>query len=192
MKIPQGMTEQTVLSTIERLAIRFAHKFKFGFYDVDDIKQEIYIMGLDALDRYDGRVPLENFLAVHIKNRLKSLKRDKYMRDGYVCTYCNNEQPDCQYCYKRMLKNNAKKHLIEPLDIDGISDESEPNMWNQSDTTLDVMIQEYISLIDKYLNINYRIDYIKMRNGTYVSKNRRQEIETVINNIIGEHKDEER
>jgi len=185
------MTEKDVLNTIECLAKRFAHKFRFGFYDIDDIKQEIFIMGLDALDRYDGRVPLENFLAVHIKNRLKSLKRDKYLRDGYVCTYCNNQIADCQHCHKRMLKNNTKKHLIEPLDIDCISDEKEPNMWNHSDTTLEVMIQEYITLIDKHLNINYRLDYIKMKNGTYVSKQRREEIEAAINSIIAEHKNEE-
>ena len=190
MKLPQGMTEEEVLKTIDTLATRFAHKFKFGFYDIDDIRQEIYIMGLDALSRYDGRVPLENFLAVHIKNRLKSLKRDKYMREGYICTYCNNESPDCQHCNKRMLKNNAKKYLIEPLDIDGISDESEPNMWRDSETTLDVIIQEYVYLIDKYLNMSYRMDYIKMRNGTYVSKQRREEIEAVINNIISEHQNE--
>lgn len=191
MKLPQGMTEQQVLNTIEKLARRFAHKFRFGFYDIDDIKQEIYIMGLDALDRYDGRAPLENFLAVHIKNRLKSFKRDNYVRDGYICTYCNGKCPECQHCHKRMLKISAKKFIMEPLDINEISDEREPTMWNLSDTDLKVMIQEYSDLVDRKLDINLRMDYLRMKSGGYVPKHRREEIETIIYGIIEEYENEQ-
>jgi hypothetical protein len=35
---------------------------------------------MDAMDRYDESRPLENFLAVHVKNRLNNFKRDKYYR----------------------------------------------------------------------------------------------------------------
>lgn len=184
------MTQEQVLKVIEKIASSLSYRFRFGYYDQDDIKQEIFIMGLDALDRYDGRAPLENFLAVHIRNRLKSLKRDKYHREGYVCSYCNGKSTDCQHCHRRMLKNSAKKYLVEPLDICDISDESEPNMWHNSDTSLEVIIQEYVDLIDKYLNVSFRIDYLKMRAGAYVPKQRRIEVETEINRII-EANDEE-
>jgi hypothetical protein len=82
------------------------------------------------------------------------------------------------------LKNSAKKYLVEPLDICDISDESEPNMWHNSDTSFEVIIQEYMNLIDKHLNVSFRIDYLKMRAGAYVPKQRRIEIENEINKII--------
>ena len=74
------MTEQQVLEIIERVASRYAHKFRFGYYTAEDIKQEAIIIGMEALNRYDEARPLENFLAVHIKNRLNNFKRDKYYR----------------------------------------------------------------------------------------------------------------
>lgn len=184
------MSEDEILSVIGKLAKRFAANFKFGFYDIDDIKQEIYIMGLDAVKRYDGRVPLENFLAVHIKNRLKSLRRDKYSREGYVCTYCSGESDDCQHCLRRILKNNAKKNLVSPIDLDLVSDESESNMRDNLDILTDVTIKEYTDLIDKHLDISYRSDYLRMRSGSYVTKHRRLEIENVIKEILEEYKSE--
>ena len=80
MKIPKGMTEKEVTETINKVADRYAYKFQFGFYTPDDIRQEAFIIAMEAMDRYDESRPLENFLAVHVKNRLNNFKRDKYYR----------------------------------------------------------------------------------------------------------------
>ena len=45
----------------------------------EDIEQEAFIIGAKAIDDYDGR-SLENFLYVHLNNRLKNFKRDNYYR----------------------------------------------------------------------------------------------------------------
>ena len=68
------MTEQEVLAVIEKIANRYCHKFKFGYFTAEDIKQEAFIIAVDALDRYDERRPLENFLSSHVKNRLINFK----------------------------------------------------------------------------------------------------------------------
>ena len=78
MKIPKGMTEEQVLKVIDKIADRYAYKFRFGYFEADDIRQEAKIIAMDALDRYEEGRPLENFLAVHVKNRLNNFKRDKY------------------------------------------------------------------------------------------------------------------
>ena len=70
------MTEQEVVDTINKVVSRYAHRFRFGYYDADDIKQEAFIIAMEALDRYDNDGPLESFLAVHVKNRLSNFKRD--------------------------------------------------------------------------------------------------------------------
>ena len=66
MKIPRGMTEEQVIATINKVAARYAHKFKFGYYEAEDIKQEAFIIAMEALDRYDETRPLENFLALRV------------------------------------------------------------------------------------------------------------------------------
>ena len=60
MRIPSGMTEEQVINT------------------VDDIKQEAFIICIEALNRYEEGRPLENFLSVNLSNRLKTFMRDNY------------------------------------------------------------------------------------------------------------------
>lgn len=187
MKIPKGMTEAQVLSTINKVVSKLATKFRFGYYDTDDIKQEGYIIALEGLERYDESRPLENFLFVHVKNRLISFKRDNYIRKNYVCTFCQNENPDCEHCHKRLIKRNTKQFLIEPLDISNVNDEFEPNMWDQNDVHGALHIKECLNLIDKHLGVTYRADYLKMKAGVYISKSRRAEVEQAIRTILEEH-----
>lgn len=68
---------------IERLAKNRSRNGDFAYYEPADVYQEIWGMCLDAMDRYNVDMgPIENFLVVHVTNRLKNLKRDKYFRPG--------------------------------------------------------------------------------------------------------------
>ena len=184
MKIPKGMTEEQVIETINKVVNRYAHKFKFGFYEADDIRQEAFIIAMEALDRYDENRPLENFLAVHVKNRLSNFKRDKFFR----------KNPDLQN-EKSEQRNNVKKFLMEPLNIEMIRDEHEDNM-KQMDSFIDrVDTAELFNLIDEYLDISFRADYLRILHGVYVPKPRREQIYKEIYTIFEEHRgniDEER
>lgn len=191
MKIPKGMTESSVLEVIKKVINRLASKFKFGYYDIDDIKQEAYIIAIEGLERYEDDKPLENFLFVHVRNRLITFKRDNYIRKNYICKICNNEDSNCENCRKRKLKQNTKQFLIEPLDIYSINDEDESRMWNADEVINTLTINEYTNLIDKYLPVNLRMEYLKMKSGVYVSKQKRLEIEEEITNILREHADEQ-
>ena len=103
MKIPKGMTEQEVIETITKVVDRQAAKFRFGYYEIEDMRQEAFIIAMDALDRYDEKRPLENFLAVHVNNRLKNFKRDNFYR-------MDNE------------KHESKKLIMDPIDISRVRD----------------------------------------------------------------------
>ena len=117
MKVPKGMKESEVLEVINKICDRYAYKFKFGYYTPDDIRQEAFIIALDALERYEEGRPLENFLAVHVKNRLNNFKRDKYYRQ-------NQKKGDD----KQEKLNNSKRYLMDTLDISNIRDEKEKSM----------------------------------------------------------------
>lgn len=60
------------------------NRFKsFAYFQEEDVEQEIWVLCLEAMPRYDiTRGPLEHFLRSHVFRRLKNLKRDKYYRPG--------------------------------------------------------------------------------------------------------------
>lgn len=168
MKIPKGMTEQEVIETITKVADRQAAKFRFGYYEVEDMRQEAFIIAMDALDRYDEKRPLENFLAVHVNNRLKNFKRDNFYR-------MNNE------------KHESKKLIMDPIDIARVRDEKEKNMKTDDSFKDGLERDEIVNIIDKYLDIGMREDYLKMLNSVYVPKPRREQIQNAILNIMRDH-----
>jgi len=176
MKIPKGMTEEQVVATINKVVSRYANRFRFGYYDADDIRQEAFIIAMEALDRYDNDRPLENFLAVHVKNRLSNFKRDKFFRRPQDSA--DGELPP---------RSEAKKFLMEPLNIEAIRDEHEVNMSNSDDFVEAVDTAELFLLIDQNLSISFRADYLRMMHGVYVPKPRREQIHQEIISIFQQH-----
>tara|TARA_Y100000310_G_scaffold316019_1_gene367263 strand:+ start:454 stop:990 length:537 start_codon:yes stop_codon:yes gene_type:complete len=174
------MTESEVLGVIEKIANRYCHKFKFGYFTADDIKQEVFIIASDALDRYDESRPLENFLSVHVKNRLSNFKRDNF---------CRQKKNGVDMRWE--LRNNAKKYLMEPLDISNIRDEHEKNMREEDDIVDKIFTKEVFDFIDAHLSVEFRADYLRIRDGVYVPKPRREQIYEQIILIMKEQADEE-
>lgn len=155
------MTEKEVLQKIHLVVDRIAPKYTFNGYDVDDIKQEAFIICMDALDRYDECRPLENFLSVNLSNRLKNFVRDNY--------------------YTK--KDEDKKRILNPTQLsyeDNIQCESADN-----DKSMD--LQDFKIIIDKHMPAKYRSDYLKILNDVYVTKKRKLEIFSLIKKIIEGH-----
>jgi len=169
-----------------------ASTFMFGYYDSDDIRQEAYIFGLEALPRYDPNRPLENFLYSHIKNRLINFKRDKYHRTDPPCKICaeHGKHQDGSVCakYTAWKKRNAsKQNLMRPQDIHTIDDGNKSLKLKQS-VVDDANIAECIELIDKNLDVELRSTYIRMKYGESVSKAKRVKVENAIKEILSGRK----
>ena len=88
MLIPINHTEAEVVAIIDRVAAKIARKFKFGYHDIDDMKQQARLFALECLPRYDLTRPLENFVWTHVHNRLFNYKRDNYERPSCPCKTC--------------------------------------------------------------------------------------------------------
>lgn len=166
MKIPKKMTEQQVIDQINIVVNRIASKYTFHGYEVDDIKQEAFIICMDALDRYDQKRPLENFLSVHLSNRLKNFIRDNY--------YTKDEE--------------EKKKILKPKSLS--SEDYVPYQENDNDSFLDA--KHVQQTVDKHLPAEYRADYLKLINDVYVPKRRREEIIELIKEIVEREGYEER
>lgn len=163
MKIPKNMSEQDVMKKIILVVDRIAPKYTFNGYEVDDIKQEAYIICMDAMERYDENRPLENFLAVNLSNRLKNFVRDNY--------FTKNDQE------KKKVLNPSQLSYDDCLETDDIN----------LDSAIDM--NHLAKLIDKFLPSKCRSDYLKIVNDVYVPKKRKSEIISIIKNIMKEHGD---
>ena len=97
MQIPPGMTEEEVIEVINRILSTLSYNFKFGYFGIDDMKQEGWVYAIEALPKYNPEIaPLENFLRTHIRNRFLNLKRDKLSRHQPPCPACPFYDPECR------------------------------------------------------------------------------------------------
>ena len=162
------MSQTEVLNIIDKISNRYCEKFKFGYLTGEDIKQEAYFIAVDGLERYDGSTSLENFLAVHIRNRLLSFKRDNYHR-------CEKTMTE-----KGLRLNEKKKALMHPISFDYVDDESETNMQTSSsvDFISDKLLLEYI---DDNIRPEFREDYLRIKDGVAIQRIRK---ELLIQHII--------
>lgn len=185
-KTKPTVDENEFLRVVDVIAKKLAYKFKFGYHDFDDMKQQISIFALEGLKNYDHKRPLENFLWTHVRNRLFNYKRDNYQRPDKPCLSCPLYDPHCkkstseceQYSNKEdcslyenwLNRNNIKKNLMHLITIDEIKDYS--NVFSSEDNLLTNTIanNEIFDLIETQLTGEYRTIYLKVRGGAKVIK----------------------
>ena len=164
MRVPSNMSEQEVIDTITKVSDKLSNKYTFAFYAEEDIKQEAFIIGMEALERYDESKPLENFLFIHIANRLKNFKRDNYFRQ---------DEGKAEKVQKR------KKNLLEPANLENFSIAREDD-----DLLSKISDLELKELIKNSIPAAMRADYLRLCAGVSVPKKRKSEIEYTIRKIV--------
>ena len=80
---------------------------------------------------------------------------------------------------------------MEPLDINNIRDENEDNMRIDDTFIEDFERQEMLNIINENLDVSFRADYLRIRDGCYVAKPRREKILEEIDIILRENGYEE-
>lgn len=199
MVVPPGHTEEFVLAEIERCVVMLAPDFVFGYYDLEDVKQEARYEALKVLPRYDPALdedgnptrPLANFLYRGIRNRLLNLVRNKYHRNDPPCRLCHDgrqaDHPDGEVClkYKAWRKRNAAKaNLTKPQGIDSVVSEKEVALRADGLAAEEAVAQEVLLAIDEKLPLELRADYLRMRAGERLPKDRRRKVEVAILAIL--------
>jgi len=160
--VPNQQQINIILDVVNKIA----PKYVFGYYDVDDIKQESYIICCEALDKYDESRPLENFLSKHLSNRLKTLIRDKYSR--------KNLESD-----RHILLNQIKKGLIDLKS--SLTDDIAEDCFEE-----DIFIRDLFEKIMDNINPSMRNDLNRLLNDVKINSSRRQALFNRIKDIINE------
>jgi hypothetical protein len=199
MKIPKGYTESEVLSIIDRVVNALAPNFLFGVYDLVDIKQEGRFEALKALEggKYDPTRDLDKFLYAHVRNRYLNLIRDKFSRNDIPCNKCPfkdaslvsgckefSNKSNCELWFRWNKNNGAKRSLAKPGDL-STNDDGEVNVSCHGKSVIDnVEERELMRMIDVGLPADMRSDWLKLKAGVKLSRDRTQEIERVVKGII--------
>ncbi len=162
----------------------------FGSYTKEDIGQEIWVLCLEALPRYDGKRSLYNFMLTHVKHRLKNLKRDRYFRHECPCKLCSfkdqgfTEHEDGQYC-ARYLKwyeaNLCKSSLASSMGHDFNGDHFAHGNESHEDA---VDRKDLLELIDKNIPAHLRKNYLKLKTGDSISHIEREEVLEFLRTLV--------
>lgn len=160
---PTNEQLQKILKIIERIA----PKYVFGYYELDDIKQESYIICLEALAKYDNSRPFENFISKHLSNRLKTLIRDKYSRSNIESE-------------KHEQLNRAKKNLVDLKSNEGQHEIYEENIIEKISTS------EAIDILMNELPPSMRNNFYRLANGVSIQSAKKAALFNKIKEILGE------
>jgi DNA-directed RNA polymerase specialized sigma24 family protein len=192
-KTTKKVDENELLKVIDIITKKLAYKFKFGYHDIEDMKQQISIFALEGLKNYDHKRPLENFLWTHVRNRLFNYKRDNYQRPDKPCYSCPLFDKTLAICTKYSNKNNcdlysswskrneSKKNLMHLTTIEEVKDYSNIFFSNE---TLSAENSEILKILDSELSGEYRSIYLKLKNGSKIAKSDRDKLLSKIQEIL--------
>jgi DNA-directed RNA polymerase specialized sigma subunit len=192
--------ESDFLAALDTISKKLIYKFKFGYHEIDDMKQQAAIFAIEGLEHYDNKRPLENFLWTHVRNRLFNFKRDNYFRPESVCTSCPFFDPkfkksknqcskftnkdDCEIYNQWTDRNQLKKNIMQPANIEF---EGAGELHSTKDMTDIVGDAEIIKLIEDNINTKYRETYIRLKGGAKVHKQDLIKLQKHIKDILDKH-----
>ena len=193
-QLPNNVSNEKFLEVLDNISKRLGHKFRFGYHDFEDMKQQAAIFALEGLERYDNTKPLENFLWTHVRNRLFNYKRNNYQRPDKPCntcplfdkTYkCSNNQcskftnkTDCELYVSWANRNEAKKNIMQPTYI-----EQDP-LNKKSDFFSYIQNSEIIQFLDTHITAEYRESYLRLKSGEKLPKQQLVKLQKYIESLM--------
>ena len=193
-----GVSEEEFLIVLDNISRRLANKFKFGYHDFDDMKQQAAIFALEGLERYDHKRPLENFLWTHVRNRLFNYKRNNYQRPDKPCLTCplfdktykcssnqcskfTNKQ-DCELYSAWATRNDSKKNIMQPSYIN--DQENIHQSLIKDKLFINIQNQEIIKFLDQNIQTEFRESYLKLKHGTKIPKQQLVKLQKHIQELL--------
>jgi DNA-directed RNA polymerase specialized sigma24 family protein len=196
-----NVSEEQFLAVLDTISKKLAYKFKFGYHEYEDMKQQITVFALEGLKNYDGIRPLENFLWTHVRNRLFNYKRDNYQRPNKPCLSCPlydahclksksqcekyNDKNECELYSSWSTRNNTKKNLMYLTQVEDYSIMDKPD--HKIILSENIANKEIFDLLDLKLNGEERELYLRLRGGSKLTKIEMQKLVTRIKKIMSEN-----
>jgi hypothetical protein len=187
------ISDEEFLKVLDKISKKLVYKFKFGYHEIEDMKQQAAIFALEGLEKYDHKRPLENFLWTHVRNRLFNYKRNNYQRPDKPCLSCPLYDPECKVSTSQCSKysdkescelykswfdrNNSKKNIMKPSYIDY-------DISNNSELIDSISNVEIIKFLDQNIHSDYRETYLRLKHGEKIPKQKLVKLQTHIKNLL--------
>lgn len=182
---------QEMLDTIERVVGRLASKFKFGYHELEDMKQQGRLIAIKALNKYDTSKPLENFLWSAVHNGLYNFKRDNYFRPEKPCDKCPlyinsactkfSNNLDCELYSKWVDRTEKRKALMSTVE--------EAHSYYEEHTIEDAIHNKNIfDMVDRAMPIELREYWIRFIHNLKLNKIKREQVLLEIQLILEDNK----
>lgn len=192
-----GISEAELVEVIDKVVSLLASKFKFGYHDLDDMKQSGRLFALEALPRYDKSQKLDGFLYIHVRNQYINYQRDNYYRSKPPCSTCPFNDPqllksnsgcsvfvnkfDCDKYLNWNSRNDTKKGLMNLKTIDHVSED------HLGETLTDHEKKEILDIIDQKLCPEDRRLFLMLKDKVSIPTAQRRKLIETIKEILGEH-----
>jgi hypothetical protein len=191
MFLPPNMTESGVVAAIENVVNLLAPQFAFGYYSVDDMKQQGWVYSLEVLPKFQsydesGNVrPLANFIYTRVFRKFLNLQRDQWHKPCPVQVTCSGVSPEDEQQYNRWKDTNTlKKSVLMPTAIaNGV------HAYNNNDENIrEIEIKEIEEIIDERLDVSMRSWYLQLKAGEALPYARRmavmKEVKKIVKDIV--------
>ena len=184
------MQEEELIRIIDKIANRFAGTFKFGYHEIEDMRQQAWQVALEGLKDYDGKRPLENFLWTHVRNRLYNFKRDNYFRPEKPCDRCpllrNDEctkfkdRLECDLYSRWEKRTEKRKSLMSAV-------EHTDNKYSENDITSQLDNKHLFETVDYNMPVELREYWIRFIHNLKLNKQKKEQVLLEITLILKEH-----
>lgn len=194
------VSDEEFVEVWNKISKKLSYKFKFGYHDVEDMKQQAAIFALEGLEKYDGVRPLENFLWTHVRNRLFNFKRNNYQRPDLPCKICPfydkhlkqstnqctkfGDKLDCKEFKSWNDRNESKKNIMQ---LNYIPDHNTVNDDNYSLSFIED--KEILDYIEIHISKEHRESYLKLKHGSKISKKLLDKLKIHISELLNEYKE---
>lgn len=182
-----------IIELIEKLSQEHCHN-KFGYLDKNDMKNEIWVICLEQLEKYEeSRGDIEHFLRVAVKTRLINRFKDVTKSVKSPCPKCpffdRNAPSDCAKfgdskmdCDKWKKYQGLKQSRNSLLNI--VEDQNKRTVEDKSSNH--IINDELKSLVLQKLPLEYHHDFTQLTSGGKLNKQREKLLINIVKTIINE------
>jgi hypothetical protein len=195
---PTQISNDYLVEVIDRIAKSISRKFKFGYFDEDDIHQQIALFSLEAIKRYNGVDNLFTFLYTHAHNRLINMKRDKFFRLSPPCNKCKhslcsktgqlckkfNDMGECKVYAKWLRRNEMKRNIAAPISLASVTFEEYDALTIEDNKDDEIDYRDFLQKIEDKIPLNMRGLFLKLKYNTFLTKGEKNKLRQIIEEIL--------
>ena len=196
------MEKDKIVEIVDKFSGYLAQMYKFGFYEIEDLKQEAVLRSLEAINNktYDDSKSLEKYLFMVVQNHFKNLLRKYRQKNEPPCLTCPLFDPEMKFsknqCTKFVNKDDcseysnfdkkykARQSILSPADLSSISEDQQAQLVVEYDYVKTLEDTELYECINRCLPPLLRADFLRMLSGVRINVENTRQVQKAVAIIL--------